>query len=100
MPDHVHILVKVPTTVTIARLAQQMKGVSSRFVQEELAGDALFAWQAGYAVFSVGRNQTRPVMEYIRGQKEHHAAQTQHDAWETTDQPYLPRPQDDRREAS
>ena len=36
--DHVHLVVKLPTTVTIARLAQQVKGVSSHFVHDEFPG--------------------------------------------------------------
>jgi putative transposase len=32
--DHVHIVVRLPGTVSVAAIVKQMKGVSSRFVNE------------------------------------------------------------------
>src|SRR5579871_2602004 len=53
MPDHVHLVVKMPTKLSSASLAHQVKGVSSHFLHEKIDGMAHFRWQAGYAVFSI-----------------------------------------------
>lgn len=34
--DHIHLLVTLPATITIANLVKQVKGVSSHFVNETL----------------------------------------------------------------
>src|SRR5579862_4416633 len=57
MPDHVHLAVRTPTSVDAARLAMQVKGVSSTLVRDQLHPQALFRWHEGFAVFSFGRNQ-------------------------------------------
>jgi REP element-mobilizing transposase RayT len=36
MPDHVHVLVRIRTTVAVSKLVQQMKGVSTNFVRDQL----------------------------------------------------------------
>ena len=43
--DHVHVLLQYPTTITIADLVKQMKGVSSHFVNETLCPPFHFKWQ-------------------------------------------------------
>ena len=91
MPDHVHLLVKTPTRLAPARLMQQVKGVSSHFTHDRLAECEGFFWQEGYGVFSVGRNQRQAVIAYIANQKQHHAANTLHTAWEETDEEYTPK---------
>src|SRR4051812_10069105 len=48
--DHVHMLVSLPATLTIAQMAQKLKANSSRFMREE-TGKA-FAWQEAYGAFS------------------------------------------------
>src|SRR5262245_28585856 len=53
MPDHVHIIVKTPTTVCAATFAKQAKGVSPTFVRDQLDIHEPFRWQEGFAVYSV-----------------------------------------------
>src|SRR5579872_23782 len=48
MPDHIHLAVRIPTTVCAAQLAQQVKGVSSTFVRKQLHPGELFRWQEGF----------------------------------------------------
>ena len=47
MPDHVHLVVKLPGTVAPSRVMQAAKGVSSTLAREKLVADALFGWQDG-----------------------------------------------------
>ena len=72
MPDHVHIVVKLPTTVTIAKLAKQVKGSSSTLARNQLSLSGFFGWQDRYAAFSVSRWDLKKVLEYVRNQKAHH----------------------------
>ena len=89
--NHVHLLVKIPTRLSAARLMNQVKGVSSLLAHTHYPDNTLFAWQDGYGVFSVGRNQTKAVIAYIANQKTHHAEHNLHPEWEETDEPYLPK---------
>src|SRR5262245_11021265 len=45
MPDHVHLVVHTPTIVCAAKLAKQVKGVSSTFVRDQLNIHEPFRWQ-------------------------------------------------------
>ena len=70
--DHIHLLVTIPATTTIANLLKQVKGVSSHFVNETLKPPTQFKWQGGYGAFTVSRWDVEKIKEYIRRQKEHH----------------------------
>jgi putative transposase len=90
--DHVHLAVKQPTRLAVARLMNQIKGVSSHFVHDQMPSLDGFAWQEGYGVFSIGRNQIAPVIEYIANQERHHAEGSTHARWEEADEEYTPQP--------
>ena len=70
--DHVHLLVSFPTTITIADLVKQVKGVSSHFINETLQPASQFKWQGSYGAFTVSRWDVDKIIEYIKRQKEHH----------------------------
>ncbi len=91
MPDHVHLCVKIPTNLAISRLMNQVKGVSSHFVQDQLPEAMPFQWQEGYGVFSVGTNQVKPIVAYIENQKQHHRDGSLQSRWEETDEEYQPK---------
>ena len=71
MEDHVHILLSLPTTLTIAEAMQRIKGGSSLWLHQE-CGVAGFEWQKGYGAFSIGCSQVDATRAYIAGQQEHH----------------------------
>jgi REP element-mobilizing transposase RayT len=70
--DHVHLLVKVPAVCSVADLARVVKTNSSKWVHEQWQEHGDFAWQSGYAAFSVSASNVAAVTEYIAGQEEHH----------------------------
>lgn len=70
--DHVHILCRLKTDVSLADVLRQIKGSSSKWINDELQLPGKFAWQAGYAAFSVSRSRTDNVVRYIEQQEEHH----------------------------
>ena len=74
--NHVHILVGLAPTISIADLVKQLKGVSSYFANHSFHLEQTFKWAGTYAVFSVSRWDVRNVRGYIARQKEHHAAGT------------------------
>lgn len=71
MPDHVHLLISLGRTISIAELVRLIKSNSSRWVHDTFTNHA-FAWQAGYGAFSVSQSQLTVVRQYIDTQAEHH----------------------------
>ena len=70
--DHAHMLVRLPASLSIANAAEIVKTNSSRWIHEQRVLHQTFAWQAGYAAFSVSESQADEVSRYIANQEEHH----------------------------
>jgi REP element-mobilizing transposase RayT len=70
--DHVHILLSVPPTLSIAKAMQLIKGGSSKWVHETFPEHGLFGWQEKYGAFSVSESRVPSVVDYIKSQPEHH----------------------------
>ena len=69
--DHVHGLIEVSATVTVTQIVQEIKGSSSRWINETWPRRG-FAWQRGYGAFAVGRSMRDAVIRYIESQEAHH----------------------------
>ena len=82
--DHIHLFVTLPTTITIANLVKQVKGVSSHFVNDQLQPSTQFKWQGYYGAFTVSRWDVDKIIQYIKGQKEHHRTNNLWPEWEET----------------
>jgi REP element-mobilizing transposase RayT len=89
MPDHVHLVVKVPGKVSASDIAHKVKGVSSKAIKDRLGPIQGFKWQSGYGAFSIGRNQVSRVIAYVENQKQHHSEGSIHPEWEETDEEYV-----------
>jgi putative transposase len=74
--DHVHLLLSIPSTLSIAKAMQLIKGGSSTWVHETFPEHRQFAWQEGYGAFSVGISQVADTKTYIANQREHHRTTT------------------------
>jgi len=70
--DHVHMLFVQPRTLSIAALMEKVKSHSSGWVKERWPNQRHFAWQTGYAAFSVSKSQVEQVKRYVENQEEHH----------------------------
>ena len=79
--DHVHLLTRLPRTVTIADFVKETKRVSSLWLRERDNEWSKFHWQAGYGVFSVSQSNVAQVVKYISHQPEHHRTQTFEDEY-------------------
>jgi REP element-mobilizing transposase RayT len=71
--DHVHLLVGLSRTITMAKLVEQIKTETSKWAKSSEGGSSLFSWQAGYGAFSVSYSKRDDVDAYICRQSEHHA---------------------------
>ncbi len=68
--DHIHILAKIPPSISLSEMLQRIKGNSSKWLHETKKKD--FSWQRGYGAFSVSESVSEKVQEYIQRQVEHH----------------------------
>lgn len=76
MPDHIHLMISLGKQTTIADLIRDIKANSSRWIHEAFASLRGFAWQTGYAAFSVSPSSLGDVKQYIANQSEHHRVRT------------------------
>jgi REP element-mobilizing transposase RayT len=67
--NHAHLLIALPAVIALSRAVQDLKGNSSRWLNQQQSG---FAWQEGYSAFSVSPTKKRSVVRYIANQEEHH----------------------------
>ena len=71
-PDHIHLLVSIPPSLSVSQFVGYLKGKSSLMIFDRHAnlkykyGNRHF-WCRGYYVDTVGRNKER-IAEYIRNQ--------------------------------
>jgi REP element-mobilizing transposase RayT len=69
--DHVHLLVGLRATHSLATFVQDIKQSSSHWVHEVI-GNKNFSWQPGYGAFTVSVSNCDGVKAYIANQVEHH----------------------------
>ena len=69
--DHVHLLVGLKATHCLADVMRELKKAASSWVHDEI-GLQTFAWQEGYAAFTVSATARDAVKRYIANQEEHH----------------------------
>ena len=84
--NHVHLLVKLHSTISVADLVKELKGSSSHLITHEIAPDEFFKWQGSYGAVSVNPAEIDVVERYIKNQKQHHAAQELVLTWEKVEQ--------------
>jgi putative transposase len=73
--DHVHLLFGLKPTHCLSDLMRELKRTSSIWVHTEI-GEKRFAWQEGYAAFTVSPSTCSSVRAYIQNQREHHRRAT------------------------
>ena len=84
MPDHAHILFGFRPSQSLSDLMQDIKGSSSKWINEKRFVKGKFSWQAclpkgssarrqeGYGAFSYSKSDLPNVIQYIKNQEEHH----------------------------
>ena len=71
--DHVHLLISLPSSLSVAECLRIVKANSSRWMNER---GHVFSWQTGYSAFTLSTSLMPKVAEYIRDQEEHHKRRT------------------------
>lgn len=80
--DHLHILFLLSPEKTIAQVIKAIKGQSSHWINQQDFLNTKFAWQVGYAAFSVSESSVKKVENYILRQQEHHRKMTFQEEYE------------------
>jgi REP element-mobilizing transposase RayT len=89
--DHVHLLVRMPLTMSIAEFVKLVKGSSGHLLAHiALERDTFFKWQGAYGAFSVSYRDLDMITDYIKRQEEHHSQRSLMADWE------LPPPEDSK----
>ena len=72
MPDHIHILFGLRPAQSIADLMQDIKGSSSKWINNNKLVQSKFSWQEGYGAFSYSKSEVPAIIQYIINQTDHH----------------------------
>ncbi len=70
--DHVHALFVLGRQHSIAKIVEQLKKTSSKWLKSISSEHSSFYWQVGYGIFSVGHSEVKLVKKYIHNQEIHH----------------------------
>ena len=72
LPDHLHIFIGMRPSQSISDLLQDIKGSSSKWINEKKFLKVKFEWQEGYGAFSYSKSHVNNVINYIQNQENHH----------------------------
>jgi len=76
MPDHIHLLIGMRPNQSLSDLVQDIKGDSSKWINNKGFVRWRFSWQEGFGAFSYSKSDVDKVIEYIRNQEKHHKRRT------------------------
>ncbi|MBZ4201974.1 MAG: IS200/IS605 family transposase [Methylovulum sp.] len=76
MPDHVHVFFGMRPTQSLSDVMQDLKGDSSKWINQKGFVIGRFSWQEGYGAFSYSKSHVNAVIEYVKNQEEHHRNKT------------------------
>ena len=74
--DHLHVVFALSKDTTISYVVEELKRNSSRWIKTIAPIYKWFAWQGGYAAFSVSQSVLDKTKEYVQNQREHHRRYT------------------------
>lgn len=70
--EHVHLLLDLPSTLALADCMRILKGASSKWLSKLEEMPHGFAWEPGYAAFSIGVSRLQDTIDYIHNQQALH----------------------------
>ena len=76
MPDHIHIFFGMRPTQSLSDLMQDIKGDSSKWINQKGFIKSRFSWQEGYGAFSYSKSHIDSVIDYIKNKEKHHRKKT------------------------
>ncbi len=81
-PEHVHVLLDLPSNRTLEEIMKLIKGASSHWINRNNIIKPKFSWARGYGAFSVSRSAVNKVTAYIHNQEAHHHKRTFNEEYE------------------
>jgi REP element-mobilizing transposase RayT len=76
MPDHIHVFIGMRPTQSLSDLIQDIKGDSSKWINQKRLVSGRFSWQEGFGGFSYSKSHVDSVIDYIKNQEVHHRKRT------------------------
>lgn len=76
MPDHLHIVIGMRPIQSLSELMQDIKGGSSKWINDNKLVSGKFQWQEGYGAFSYNKSLLPKLIEYVKDQDVHHRKKT------------------------
>ena len=74
--NHIHLFIGYKLHQTIPKLVQDIKGSSSKWINQKGFIKGRFSWQEGYGAFTYSHSQINHVAKYIENQEQHHKKKT------------------------
>lgn len=99
MPDHIHLLVDIPASISVSDFVKVIKRESSYLLKTNCNFPQWNGWQEGYGAFTYSVKDIPSVRQYIIKQKEHHRSLSFIDEYRqwliemgvSPDEPYFPK---------
>ncbi len=70
--DHIHLFTGLHPTIALADFVKDIKVASSGWIKDKGIFPAFDAWQEGYGAFTCCHREKDTIIEYVKGQVEHH----------------------------
>ena len=70
--DHIHILVGLHPTVSLASLVKDIKVATALLISGEQLFPSFEGWQSGYSAFTYSIEALDNLIEYVKSQEDHH----------------------------
>ena len=70
--DHLHVYLELPVSLALGPLVDGLKAGTARWIQRTFPHRAGFAWQQGYAAFSVSPHEDARLLDDLRHQDTRH----------------------------
>ena len=86
--DHIHIACSFPRQLTVSNFMRDLKRESSKWIKTQRTDLASFAWQDGFAAFSLSPSHLETIKVYIANQMEHHRKESFQDEMRRVFQKY------------
>lgn len=79
--NHIHALSILSRKITVAKLVEEVKKSSSKWIKTKGVFYRNFYWQNGYAALGISQSSIEELKKYIANQKEHHRKKTFQDEY-------------------
>ena len=77
MPDHIHMLVELPSSISVSEFVRVVKVESSKFLSDNYKDFPLFkGWAKEYCALTYSFRDMDVICNYIRNQQQHHLGES------------------------